>query len=275
MSGPACVFSGGGAKAAAQIGAHRALEQRDIHPTRYVATSMGAVVAACFAAGLSYDEVLNRVARIERKDVAALSPGALLGFWSSGLLRAEPLREAIRRTVQVERFADLQLPLTVTATDLKTGALELFGAGGRDDVGLIDALYASCALPIYYPHAEIDGRAFVDGGLRAVLPLDVAARFDPAWIFAVNVGSSFEDAPAREGKFPPPVVRAHGETLRIMMSAQTEELLRRWRTPPVPLVLVHPPLAAETTFALHRAREFYEVGYRAAVTALDEQPHPS
>ncbi|HXV86367.1 MAG TPA: patatin-like phospholipase family protein, partial [Gemmatimonadales bacterium] len=57
----AVVLSGGGAKAAAHVGALKALEERELTPSRYVGTSMGAVVAACFASGLDYDTVLKRV----------------------------------------------------------------------------------------------------------------------------------------------------------------------------------------------------------------------
>lgn len=268
MSGLACVLSGGGAKAAAHIGARRALEERDLRPDRYVGTSMGAVIAACFAAGLDSAGTSRRMAGLRRADVAAISPSILLGVWSHGLLRAGPLRDAIARIVPVERFDQLVTPLTVTAVDAKSGALELFGAGGREDVSLADALYASCALPVYYPHAEIDGRRFVDGGLRAVLPLDVAARFDPDWIFAVDVGSSFDETPAPEGAFPPPLVRAHGEAMRIMMAAQTEELLERWTSVSIPLVLVRPHFPQETTFALGKAGAFIEAGYHEAIDAL-------
>ena len=64
------VLSGGGAKAAAHLGALEILAQNGIVPTRFVATSMGAVVAAGLAAGLSVAEVQTRLRRIRKDDVA-------------------------------------------------------------------------------------------------------------------------------------------------------------------------------------------------------------
>src|SRR5207245_11051676 len=97
------------------------------------------------------------------------------------------LRRTVARFVPAQAFAQLKIPLTVTATDLDSGELVLFGALGQD-VPLQDALYASCALPLYYPPARVDGRRLADGGLRAVLPLEPARRIQAAVVVAICVG---------------------------------------------------------------------------------------
>ena len=81
----ACVMSGGGAKAAAHVGAHRALDEQGWTPRRYVGTSMGAVVAACFASGLGYDEVMQRMLGVTRRDVAVPSATLLFGPFARSL----------------------------------------------------------------------------------------------------------------------------------------------------------------------------------------------
>ncbi len=260
------VLSGGGAKSAAHVGALRALEEWGLVPGHYVGTSMGAVIAACYASGLTYDEVLVRVAHVSRRDVARISPLAVLGAFSPALLRGDPLRQTIAALVPARRFDELKIPLTVTATDAASGQLVLFGAGGWSDVSLVDALYASCALPVFYPPAQIDGRAFVDGGLRAVLPLDLVEQFDPDLIFAVNVGPSLDQAGAEE-TFLPAMVRAHDVTTRIMMAEQVNETIERWRHSRVPLILVEPELD-QGTFAVGKALAHVEEGYRAGYREL-------
>lgn len=239
-------------------------------PGHYVGTSMGSVVAACFASGLSYREVLKRLMLITRSDVAALSPGALLGFFAESLFRDEPLRETIAELVPATRFEDLHTPLTVTAVDAANGQLVLFGAGGRARVPLHDALYASCALPLYYPAGAVGDRLYLDGGLRAVLPLDVAATFDPELLYAVMVGPSLFDPPTQNGARVPAMVRVHNNAMRILMAAQTEAVLARWKQTTVPLILVQPRVGQDVTFAVHRAIGFVEQGYRAASRALHE-----
>jgi len=264
------VLSGGGAKAAAHVGAIEALSERGITPAHYVATSMGAVVAACFACGLSYSDVLKRITSVTRRDVAAFSPGIVLGLFASSLLRAAPLRQTIERLVPARRFAELKIPLTVTTVDAKTGELLLLGAGGHAQVPLVDALYASCALPLYYPPGKVGDRDCIDGGVRAVLPLDVAAEFDPDMVFAVDAGPSLHADPPERDSQVPALVRAHGDAVRILMAAQSDEAVARWRSGPVPFVLVRPTRRQQATFAVDAVVTYVEEGYRAAMWALDK-----
>ncbi|KPJ83338.1 MAG: hypothetical protein AMS18_17530 [Gemmatimonas sp. SG8_17] len=263
------VLSGGGAKAAAHVGAIEALRERDLAPAHYVGTSMGAVVAAAFASGLSYPDVLKRITSIDRGDVAVLSLGALLGPFASSLLRAGPLRRTIGRLVPARRFDELSIPLTVTTVDAQSGELLLLGAGGQLQIPLVDALYASCALPLYYPPGCVGGRSCIDGGMRSVLPLDVAGGFDPDVIFAVEAGPSlYADPPEREPAVPA-MVRAHSAALRILMAAQVEQEITRWRNRGVPLALVRPNRKRQATFALDSVVSYVEEGYRAASRELD------
>jgi NTE family protein len=274
MTEVACVLSGGGAKAAAHVGAMRALEESGGRAGRFVATSMGAVIAAGFASGLGYDEMVRRMGAVGGMGITALSPSLLKGPFATSLLRSAPLRTVIGELVPAERFGDLGTPLTVTAVDAESGGLELFGAGGRDDVPLHAALYASCALPVYFPSARIGGRRFADGGLRAVLPLDVAAAFQPRAMFAVHVGPSFE-AERPERRRGPPMLRAHDGAMHALMASQMEDAVARARAGPIPLVLVRPSQYRQATFAADEVARYVEEGYRAAVQALAEGPGSS
>ena len=259
------VLSGGGAKAAAHLGALKALAEWKLTAGHYVGTSMGAVIAAGFAAGVTYEEMLVRIGRVSRGDVARLAPLSLIWPFASALLRVAPLRETIGRLVPARRFGELGVPLTVTATDIESGKLVLFGAGGAD-APLIDALYASCALPVLYPPGTIAGRRYADGGIHAVLPLDVAAQFDPDLIYAVNVGPTLGPEPQGESMLPG-MVRAHDSVTRIMMAAQIAATIERWRGASTPLVLVEPEVV-QGTFGVGNAFAHVEAGYRAACGEL-------
>ncbi|HZI76160.1 MAG TPA: patatin-like phospholipase family protein, partial [Gemmatimonadales bacterium] len=63
----AVVLSGGGAKTAAHLGACRALREAGFDPVWYIATSMGAVVAAGLASGVGNDELLDQMAVLGRR----------------------------------------------------------------------------------------------------------------------------------------------------------------------------------------------------------------
>ena len=288
------VFGGGGAKALAHAGAWRALVEAGLTPSHVVGTSFGAVIGAAFAAGATYEEFAARLAGPHAAALQAMRPplvNVLRGVFAPSLLSAESLRAVIAQLVPALRFSDLKIPLTVTATDFDSGDLVLFGgsgaqhagAGRADDVGaqagiggaqhaapLQDALYASSALPVYFPPGEIAGRRYVDGGLRAVLPVEVARGIDADLIVAINVGPGFDEElpPGAPRAAIPALIRAHGEAERIMMAAQTERMLEDWPADAAKLVVVRAVREREATFAVNQVNRYMEAGYRETRSAL-------
>jgi NTE family protein len=264
-------LGGGGAKSLAHIGAVRALVEAGLTPTHYVGTSFGAVMGAAFAAGASAAalgaQVLSRGETVVAVDLAAV----LKGFFADHFLKSQPLRDLIAALVPARRFDELRTPLTVTATDLDSGAAARFGAGGREEVPLHEALYASCALPLYFAPARIDGRRYGDGGLRAVLPLEAAAAVPADLVVAVHVGPGFDepDPLPVKGRFPPALLRAHGESERIMMAAQVERTIAAWPADGARLIVVRAVKEREATFATQHARRYIEAGYQETRRALD------
>jgi NTE family protein len=272
------VLSGGGAKALGHVGAFRALEQANIVPSHIYATSMGAVMGAALAAGMPFDEVRRRAGGIRRKDVAPFDPLILVkGLFTRSLFPAGALRKTIARVVPRTRFEHLRIPLTVTAVDLDSAELLLLGGRERrgSDIALEDALYATCALPLYFPPLEAHGRRLADGGLRAVLPLGEALKLEPdADLFiAVNVGPGFDELAPSTKSAPatapiPRVVRTHGEAMRALMADQTERVLAAWPKDGPRLIYVRAVVDREATFAVDRIQEYVEMGYQATKKAL-------
>jgi NTE family protein len=266
----ALVLSGGGAKTAAHLGACRALREAGFEPTWYVGTSMGAVIAAGLASGVANDELLERMADVGARGIVRNPLAPVAGLFLRSLLKPGPLRSAIEALVPVRRFADLTVPLTVTAVDLDTGELVLFGAGAQT-APLVDVLCASCALPMYYPPVVIDGRRFGDGGLRCVVPLEPAAELDVELVLAVDVGPGFDLPAPVETVRVPAMVRAHDDAVGILMAANSENQLALWRADPrrPPLVYVRPRTERNATFRVDRVREYANEGRRATREALD------
>jgi NTE family protein len=266
------VFGGGGAKAAAHIGAQRALVEAGLAPAHFVGTSFGAVIGAAFAAGATHQSLVANLAQATRRKIAPLDPLSFLkGLYADHLIKPEPLRALIARLVPVQRFEDFSLPLSVVATDLDSGALVVFGAGGRGDAGVQEVLYATCALPLYYPPALIGGRRYADGGLRSVLPLEPAALIPADLVVAVHVGPGFDEQPPPApvlARLLPPLIRAHGDSERIMMAAQVERAIAAWPKSGAKLVLVRAVREREATFALENVSRYVESGYQLTRAAL-------
>ncbi len=268
MSRVVAVFGGGGAKSLAHAGAWKALLEAGLRPSHIVGTSMGAVIGAALAAGSSGQRILDLALSLHKKDFVALDAWSLAkGVFAGNILKPEPLKRTIARLVPATRFADMLIPFTVTTTDLDSGELVLFGALGQD-APLIDALYASCALPLYLPPGAIDGRRLGEGGLRAVVPIDVARRIPADMVVAVDVGPGFDEPPATKQAAIPPLVRAHGEAIRVMMAAQTERAIAAWPKDAPRLVVVRAVAEREATFAVDNAERYLEAGYRKTRAAL-------
>jgi NTE family protein len=269
-TGVVVVFSGGGAKAAAHLGAYRAVEEAGLTPGHLVGTSMGGVFAALFAAGLSSREALERVLGVGGREILQAEPFALFkGLWARSLLKPEPFRRLLERMIPARRFEDLKIPLTVTAVALDTGELTLFGALGRS-IPLLDALYATAALPLFLPPGIIDGRRYADGGLRAVLPLEPASRIPARLVVAIDVGPGFDESQGGSGPGLPPMVERHNESTGILMAGQTAAALALWRASPnrPRLVYVRPGVEKRATFRVGQVPRYAEEGYAATRAAL-------
>jgi NTE family protein len=264
------VLSGGGVKAAAHLGVLRALEAGGIVPSRYVGTSMGAVIACGLAAGQSCAAVEAQLLAVQDRDVFRLDRRALLlGMFARSLFKPEPFRQTLERLLPAERFAELKLPLSVTTTDLDSGDQVVFGAGG-EDAPLLDVLCATCALPLYFPPVMLQGRRLADGGLRSVVPLEVAGRFPADLVVAIDVSFGF-DAPGPEGAVrTPALLKLQGDAQRALMASNTRTEHALWlRTPGrPPLLWIRPHVRRGETFAAEQLRWYLDEGTRAGTEAL-------
>jgi len=273
------VFGGGGAKAAAHIGAQRALIEAGLAPFHFVGTSFGAVIGAAFAAGATPESLAAAFTGGSREKIAPIDLVSIIkGVYADHLIKSGPLRSLIARIVPARRFDEFKVPVSVVVTDLGSGELVVFGAGGRGDVRVQEALYATCALPLYYEPAEIAGRRYADGGLRAVLPLEPAARIPADVVVAVHVGPGFDEQPPLPSPVPsrrlPPLIRAHGESERIMMAAQVQHAIAEWPKSAPELVLVRAVKEKEATFAVENVNRYIEAGYQETKAALGRRGAP-
>jgi NTE family protein len=264
------VLSGGGAKSAAHLGAVRALASHGLTPSFIAATSMGAVFGAMLAAGLEPDRALERALQVSAGRLGRPERWRLLrGVWAPSVLGPEPLRRVLEELVPVRRFDELLLPFTVTAVDIDSGELVLFGATERM-APLLEVLYASCALPVFFPPGVIEGRRYGDGGLRAVLPLDAALRFEPDLVVAVDVGPGFDEPNA--GPAQPALLQAHDSATRILMAGNTALTVALWRevSGRPPLIYVRPRVERGATFRVDLLKHYAQEGERATAAALAE-----
>ena len=75
-----------------------------------------------------------------------------------------------------------------TAVDAETGAFQLWT---RDaGVGVTRAVASSCSVPGVYPPVTLNGRRYIDGGMRSSTNADMAAGHDLVVVVAVRLGAA-------------------------------------------------------------------------------------
>jgi NTE family protein len=260
----ALVLGGGGLKGFAHIGVFRALEEMGIEPTVVAGTSIGALIGAAYARGMPVSEMADRARALKRRDLFRLNRmGMLLERQHSPAIYLEdPLRAVVRAVSTEKRFDQLKRTLLVNTVDIERGSQVVWGLPGLRDISVADAVYASCALPGFYPPGTIKGRRFVDGGVIDNLPVSIASRGMDA-VIAVDTGSTDlepEDDIATAG-FASIYMRA----ATTMMHALQLAPFSNWTRPP--MILIRPKLSHIGWFSFSHTDQLLEAGYQAALDA--------
>lgn len=262
------VLGGGGMKGMAHVGVVKALEEAAIQPDAVIGTSIGALIGTLIAGGLGWRELFEIARKLKKEDIVSVNRRALWfgGLRSSSVFEPDNFRAWMDRTLPAHHFAELILPLRFNATSLVTGKEIWFGTDHRQDVGLVDAIYASCALPVYFPPARIAGDYLTDGGILNVLPLDEAARWNPKRVIAVDVGADL--MPPNQQYFDQGLLAVHDRVLNLTLLNQRDACLDRHRE--LPMLYIRPKIGQLQTFDFDRNQFFMEEGYRAASEALNK-----
>ncbi|MDP9205868.1 MAG: patatin-like phospholipase family protein [Gemmatimonadota bacterium] len=260
----ALVLGGGGLKGFAHIGVFRALKELGIEPTVVAGTSIGALIGAAYARGMSIPEMADRARGLKRRDLFRLNRMGMLleRQHSPAIYLEEPLRNIAKSIASEKRFDQLKRTLLVNTVDIKRGTQVVWGLPGLRDVSVADAVYASCALPGFYPPGDVAGRLCVDGGVLDNLPVSIAGRGMDA-VIAVDTGSSDlepENDIATAG-FASIYVRA----ATTMMHALQLAPFATWTRPP--MILIRPKVNHIGWFSFSHTDELLEAGYTAAMEA--------
>lgn len=260
------VLGGGGMKGLAHVGAWRAVLESGIQVSAIVGTSIGALIGACIAGGLEHERLVSLARALVRTDIVVLNRWALLfnGIRQPSVFRDDTFRAYIESVLPARTFAELSIPLSMNAVDLESGRQEWFGAGGLMDVPLAEAVYASCALPVFYPPAQIDGRYFVDGGVIDALPVGRAAERGADRIIAVDVGAG--QAGDAVGTVEKGMVAIHQRVMQIMGYARKRAHLDAHGS--ASITYIRPHLDGYDTFDFTSTEYFLAEGYRAVHEAL-------
>ena len=261
------VLGGGAMHGMAHIGVIRALLESRVEVDAIVGTSIGALVGARWAMGASLAELHADAlgvteAAVLKRNLKAYMPG---GVAQMSVYDGEHYRDLIQRTVGPARFSTLRKPLRVNALSLRNGDERWFGHGADHSLSLVDAIYASGALPLIFPPLALpDGDLLVDGGLKTMVGLLEAIRWGARRIIAIDVSETIDRADIaweRQG-----LVGLHGRVVQILAEPQRKAI--EGACDLVPTLHIRPPVNQWPSFTFTATRELMEVGYESVIAAL-------
>lgn len=213
-------LGGGSLRGAAHIGVLQVLEENGIRPQYMAGTSSGSLVAACYAAGVSPDELEKVALRLTRRDyldfnwqgMARYLLGLVTGrpVLPAGFLKGNRLERLVYELTRGKRLQDVEMPLAIVAADLNSGKKVVFTNQNIEKEGtatltvrdalLSEAVRASTCIPVVFVPRRLGVMQLVDGGLREIVPVHELKTMGADYILGVDL---------QAGKFNKPVKDFH------------------------------------------------------------------
>jgi len=244
-------LGGGGARGLAHIPLLQVLDDLGLRPYRISGTSIGAVIGALYASGLSAKQIRSDVIDVmlagsasrRKRDALMWLKLIDLDLKRGGLIRGDRFIQFLFDAMRVDTFKELRIPLRVVATDFYTSEQVVLDSGN-----LLDAVKASMGLPGVFTPVIRNNRVLIDGGGVNPLPHDLLDDCD--FVIAIDVmGELRDDAPKS-----PPIFRAMLHTFNIMQNSIIAEKLRQ--NPPN--IYLRPKLVNIDILDFHRADEVFK-----------------
>lgn len=246
----ALALGGGGARGIAHIPVLEALDELGLTPVAINGSSIGALMGAGRAAGMtgreirdytlatvgSRNEVINRLWK--------LRPANMRGGFRVGQFNLERILRGFLPDAIPDDFCQLDIPLKVTVTDY-------YGQRGLlvDDGDLYQALAASAAIPALFMPVVMNGRVMIDGGIFDPVPYeDLLSKAD------IVIGVDVVGAPEGDGVTIPNRIDSLFGASQLMMQSL---IATKMRSNP-PHILVRPEVNRFRVLDFMRAGEVLE-----------------
>jgi len=260
-------LSGGGARGLAHIGVLKVLEQEGIPVDFLAGTSMGGVIAAAYASGLSVDYIEKEALRMARlRNLITLLDRSLP---RRGLVEGQKVQEYLTTHLGDKTFEEMKIPLSLVAVDLISGQEVVLNSGS-----VVDAVRATVSLPGVFAPFRLGDYLLVDGGVLNNLPADVVRGMGANVVIAVDVSTGVNGLSrlleVEQQGLPLTQLPLIIETLRRTVGIMEGQIMAYKLQEANPEILIHPALDDNITLlnGFPRAAEIIALGEEAAREAV-------
>lgn len=242
------VLSGGGTRGFAHLGVIDALLENGIKPDIISGTSAGAIAGAFIAAGKTPKEIRDMLKK------GSFFKYTKLQLPKDGLMKLDGLKELFQKEVKAKNMEDLDIPLSVTISNLNTGEVEYRNTGPLDETVL-----ASASIPILFAPVDINGEKFVDGGLIDNIPIE-PIKHDCEQIIVSNI------SPIKPKKEFKNLIEITTRTFYMSVNANTKKIQK------FADIYIEPEnIESYEILSLSHANELYELGYNSTIKILNRK----
>ena len=253
MSKKLCfVLGAGGARGVAHVGFLQAMEESGIKPDCIVGCSMGSVVGAAYAKGLSPKEMRTIAESLTSKSIIDVSPAF---FNKKSLLSSVKMQKRLKEILGDTEFKDLKIPFECVAVDMHKGKVVSFNEG------LVEpAVRASSAIPTVFRPVIIDDMELVDGAILRRVPVENAKHFKADVVVAVDVLGDYRPHETSKNIIE--------QTLRAIDLADchhTKNYLKEHK----PDILIKPNLGDMSQYKVEKISFAYGQGYHSGLKYAD------
>lgn len=248
-------LGGGGARGLAHVMMLEVFDELGVQPAAIAGTSIGAIVGAGYAAGMSaaalHEQIHELAVSGRLRDAIPRRDGRvrwleLVRFeWDKGgVLSLDSVMEHLGARIPATRFEDLEIPLRVVAADFWEREEVVLDSGD-----LMTALRASMALPGVFRPAMWGKRVLIDGGAVNPVPFDLL-QDECDHVVAINVVGHR----SRKAHRPPKLTAAIFNTYQVMQTSIVRQKLRH--RPPT--IYIQPDLVDIRMLEFYKADDIFE-----------------
>jgi NTE family protein len=173
----------GGARGFAHLGVIKVLKEAGIPIHLIAGSSMGALVASFYGAGIDIDRLYKLSIAFKRKYFLDFTVPKM------GFIAGKKVKEFVKVFTHGKNIEELSIPIGIVATDLLTGEKVVFKTGP-----VANAVRASIAIPGIFVPEKYNGRILVDGGVTDRVPVSVAKEMGADLVIAVDVSTVKQNA---------------------------------------------------------------------------------
>ena len=244
----------GGSRGVAHIGFLQAMQENGIEPDCIAGSSMGSVFGACYAAGMSVEEMKNVVFELKALDILDISGNVLK---NQALFKSKKMRAKLGEYLGEKTFEELNIPYGCVSVDLVTGQTVEF----TEKYAVADCVQASSSIPGVFRPVKLDGMVLVDGGVRNRLPVKLVKKMGAEVVVAVDVLGEL-----RRADKPLNIITVILRTVDIYDSQITEMKLKKDK----PDLLIRPDMGDMSQYKVKNFEVAFDAGYKAGMENADK-----